>query len=84
MNKIENYINGSKTTGNSKKEASVFNPATGEITSKVILSNEKDFEKVINSSKNILKDWSSTTPIKRSRILNFRRKPPTDHLQVIC
>ena len=39
MNKIENYINGSKTTSNSKKEASVFNPATGEITSKVILSN---------------------------------------------
>ena len=73
MKKIGNYINGSITTGNSERELNVFNPATGENTSKVILSNENDFEKVINSSKNILNEWLNTTPLKRSRILsNFK------------
>ncbi len=73
MKKIGNYINGSITIGNSNRELNVFNPATGENTSKVILSNENDFEKVINSSKNIFNEWSNTTPLKRSRILsNFK------------
>ena len=50
MKKIVNYING-KHVSLSSEELSVYNPATGEEISKVILSNELDFEEAIKSSK---------------------------------
>ena len=52
MNKINNYINGS-LVNISLNEKSVFDPSTGEEISKVILSNEKDFELAIDSSKKV-------------------------------
>ena len=48
----------------------VFDPSTGEECAKVVLSNLEDFNQAIESSKNILKEWSNTTPLKRSRILS--------------
>ena len=50
MNKIENYIHGKNVASQSKDELSVFDPSTGEECSKVALSNNEDFEKVIKSS----------------------------------
>ena len=70
MNKIGNFINGKRFEGYSKKYGSVYNPSTGEEDSKVILSNQNDFLKVIESSKNSLYEWSNITPLKRSRILS--------------
>ena len=70
MNKIENYIHGKKVESKSKDELSVFDPSTGEECSKVALSNQEDFEKVIQSSKSGFLKWSNFTPLKRSRILS--------------
>ena len=69
MKKILNYING-KTEGISNEELPVFDPSTGEQIANVISSNENDFKKAIESSKNSFKEWSNTTPLKRSRILS--------------
>ena len=69
MNKIINYIDG-KITGISTEETSVFNPATGEEISKVISSDESDFNAAIKSSKKSQIQWANTTPLKRSRILS--------------
>lgn len=69
MKKIINYIDGN-LTGLSSNEESVFDPSTGEEISKVILSNEQDFEKAIESSKNSQIEWAQTTPLKRSRIIS--------------
>ena len=33
----------------------------------VVLSNEKDFNEVLKSSKKAFNEWSNTTPLKRSR-----------------
>jgi malonate-semialdehyde dehydrogenase (acetylating) / methylmalonate-semialdehyde dehydrogenase len=68
-NIIENYIDG-KITSNSKIYQDVFDPSKGEVISKVVLSNEKDFNDVIKSSINAQIGWSKTTPLKRSRVLS--------------
>ncbi len=69
MNKIVNYVNGKKHNI-SEKFIPVYNPSTGEEISKVLLSQEADFEELINSSKQSQISWSNTTPLKRSRILS--------------
>ena len=55
---------------NSSKMLPVFDPSTGEECAKVVLSNLEDFNQAIESSKKIVKEWSNTTPLKRSRILS--------------
>ena len=69
MKKISNYINGS-ITGSSEDFLEIEDPSTGEIIGEVILSNKKDFENCIKSSKNAFYKWSQVTPLKRSRIIS--------------
>ena len=69
MKKIENFIDG-KVSSFSKNTQPVYDPSTGEQTSEVVLSNNEDFEKVIESSSKSFNSWSNTTPLKRSRILS--------------
>jgi|TARA_B100001964_G_C14224578_1_gene597003 malonate-semialdehyde dehydrogenase (acetylating)/methylmalonate-semialdehyde dehydrogenase len=69
MRKIHNFINGDFIS-HSKEEFPIFNPATDEIISKVVLSNKEDFDQAINSSKKSFYEWSNTTPLKRSRIMS--------------
>ena len=54
MKKISNFINGQKITASSKRTSPVFDPSTGEIQAEVILSNKKDFDEVVESSKKVL------------------------------
>ena len=70
MNKIQNYIHGN-LVGNSDNELPVFDPSTGEAISNVVLSNEKDFNEAIESSKKSQLEWANTTPLRRSRIKNM-------------
>ena len=69
MNKIKNYINGN-ISGLSEKEQNVFNPSTGEVISKVILSNSDDFISCVNNSVESQKEWEIQTPLKRSRVIS--------------
>tara|TARA_B100001059_G_scaffold236797_1_gene290517 strand:+ start:12746 stop:14230 length:1485 start_codon:yes stop_codon:yes gene_type:complete len=69
MKIIRNYIDG-KETSFSDEFIEVFDPSKGEVCSKVINSNEKDFINVIKSSKNAFLNWSNVTPLNRSRILS--------------
>ena len=70
MKKIENYIDGKITAGNSSEYLNVEDPSTGETTSKVILSDKTDFESVVNNSAKAYHEWSQVTPLKRSRIIS--------------
>ena len=67
---IGNYINGNHINKNhSSKFIDIYDPSKGESVDKVILSNKKDFEDVMQSSENAFISWSSETPLKRSRVL---------------
>jgi malonate-semialdehyde dehydrogenase (acetylating) / methylmalonate-semialdehyde dehydrogenase len=69
MKKIKNYINGS-SQGDSKKFLTVEDPSIGETIGEVILSNNSDFDRAIESSEKAFHLWSNFTPLKRSRILS--------------
>ena len=43
MNLIQHYINGKVVSGDSKRKGKVFNPATGNQESEVLLGAKSDF-----------------------------------------
>ena len=69
MKLVSNYINGN-LHHISKDLLDVIDPSTGERIAEVVLSNQKDFNKVVESSKSAFNNWSNFTPLKRSRIIS--------------
>ncbi len=69
MNRVKNYIDG-KINCNSENFLDIFDPSTGDKISEVVLSDKKDFDEIIKSSKKAFNLWSSYTPLNRSRILS--------------
>ena len=51
MKIIEHFVDGKKYSGYSKRSSPIFNPATGEETSKVKLGNKEDLNKVADELK---------------------------------
>ena len=69
MNLIEHYVNGSKYTGSSKRKGKVFNPATGELSSEVLLGSKEALNKTVDFAKKAFENWSTNPPIQRARII---------------
>ena len=82
MKKVQNYINGN-ITSNSSRFLDVEDPSTGEIISKVVLSDQDDFDKTIISSNNAFEKWSEITPLKRSRIISKYKENIEKDIQAI-
>ena len=83
MHPIKNYIHG-KIVSNSTNTLDVVNPATGEIINSVHMSNDKDFEHAIKSSKKAQTEWQNVTPLKRSRILAEYKKILKDNIDSLA
>lgn len=69
INDINHYIDGKKVIGESEPQHPVFNPATGEVITKLSFANHHEVEKAIQSAKNAFITWSTTPAIKRARVL---------------
>jgi len=69
MNIIEHFVDGKKYSGNSKRLSSVYNPATGEETSKVKLGCLDDLNKATQVAQEAFLTWSNTPPLQRARVL---------------
>jgi len=69
MNLIEHFIDGEIAKGSSKKTSKVFNPATGEQISEVILASKTDVDYAIEKSKKAFFEWSKKPPAQRARII---------------
>ena len=69
MKIIEHFVDGKKYTGNSKRLSPIYNPATGEETSKVKLGSSKDLDKIVEIAKLAFLSWSNTPPLQRARVL---------------
>ena len=69
MKIIEHFVDGKKYSGYSKRSSPIFNPATGEETSKVKLGNKEDLNKVADVAHKAFLNWSSTPPLQRARVL---------------
>jgi malonate-semialdehyde dehydrogenase (acetylating) / methylmalonate-semialdehyde dehydrogenase len=70
METIQHYIAGSLTEGSAAGHQPVFNPATGETPSQVVLGDAADVQAAVDAAKAALPAWVKTPTLRRSRILD--------------
>jgi len=68
MSLIKHYADGKIFEGSSKRTGKVFNPATGEETSKVYLANKADVDLIVEKAKKAFLEWSDKPPVIRARV----------------
>ena len=69
MSLIKHFINGRIYESSSKRTSKVFNPATGEESSKVSLASKSDVDLAVQKAKEAFLNWSSKPPVIRARVL---------------
>ena len=69
MNIIKHFVGGKLTAGTSERKSIVFNPATGEQESEVILATKSDLDKTVEIAKQAFETWSLKPALQRARIM---------------
>ena len=69
MSLIQHFVNGKSYKGNSNRKGKVFNPATGEQESEVILGSKEDLNNTVNIARKAFESWSAKPPLQRARIM---------------
>ena len=69
MSLIQHFVNGKSYKGNSSRKGKVFNPATGEQESEVILGSKEDLNNSVNIAKKAFESWSVKPPLQRARVM---------------
>ena len=67
---IGNYIGGELVSSRSERRQDVFNPATGVVTGRVVLSSGADIDAAVAAAKKAFPAWSQMPPIRRARLMN--------------
>ncbi|HQR25699.1 MAG TPA: CoA-acylating methylmalonate-semialdehyde dehydrogenase [Nocardioides sp.] len=66
---IPHWIGGTATTGSADRTAPVFNPATGESPTEVVLGSVADVEAAIAAAWDAFPDWSQTSVSARTKVM---------------
>ena len=69
MSLIQHFVNGKSYNGNSNRKGKVFNPATGEQESEVILGSKEDLNNTVNIARKAFESWSLKPPLQRARVM---------------
>ena len=69
MNIIKHFVGGKVIDGTSQRKGEVFNPATGEQESEVILASKSDLDKTVEIAKKAFETWSLKPALQRARIM---------------
>ncbi|SLN13894.1 CoA-acylating methylmalonate-semialdehyde dehydrogenase [Oceanibacterium hippocampi] len=69
MNEIHHFIGGKKVTGKSGRFGPVYNPSTGEQSSKVALASAAETAAAIADSEAAFRGWAATPAITRARVM---------------
>lgn len=69
MKIVGNFIDGQIVVSESRNTAPVYNPATGKIEREVTQSTEQEVRHAIEIAHKAYASWSTTTPLRRARIL---------------
>ena len=69
MSLIQHFVNGKSYKGNSNRKGKVFNPATGEQESEVILGSKEDLNNTVNIARKAFESWSLKPPLQRARVM---------------
>ena len=83
MKVIKHYLNGQDYDGGDRT-SDIFNPATGEVISKVQLGNKEVVNETIDISLKALENWTKTTPAKRASIMFNYKKLLEDNASTIA
>ncbi|MEZ9016742.1 CoA-acylating methylmalonate-semialdehyde dehydrogenase [Vibrio lentus] len=69
MKTVFNFINGEISEYQTERVAPIFDPATGQQTKQVALSNKEQAAQAIESAQQAHLGWAKTSPLKRARVL---------------
>ncbi|MBW3098259.1 CoA-acylating methylmalonate-semialdehyde dehydrogenase [Pseudohoeflea coraliihabitans] len=69
MDELTHYIGGKHVKGRSGRFADIYNPATGEVQSKVPLANGSELDEAVAIAAEAQIGWAATNPQKRARVL---------------
>ena len=69
MSLIQHFVNGKSYKGNSNRKGKVFNPATGEQESEVILGSKEDLNNSVKIARKAFESWSVKPPLQRARVM---------------
>jgi malonate-semialdehyde dehydrogenase (acetylating)/methylmalonate-semialdehyde dehydrogenase len=81
---LEHWINGSSTAGASTRTAPIWNPATGQHTSRVVLGSTQDVDDAVRSGLEAFEDWSQASLSKRSKVLFAFRELVNSHVDQLA
>jgi malonate-semialdehyde dehydrogenase (acetylating)/methylmalonate-semialdehyde dehydrogenase len=80
MNTIEHWVDGKPTALTSTRTAPVYNPATGEQASEVLLASTADVNQVVASAREAFATWSQASLTARTKVLFAFRELVNSHL----
>ncbi len=66
---LAHYINGKRVASTSGRSQEVFNPATGEVASRVALASVAEVDAAVASAKLAGQAWAETAPLRRARVM---------------
>ncbi len=81
---LQNYINGQLCAGDSLRRGDVFDPALGQKTKDVYLSNTADVAQAVMAAKQAFVSWAKTTPLKRARIIFAFNQLVQEHIDELA
>ena len=66
---LTHWISGKHVEGTSGRSGDVYNPATGEVGSRVPLASKAELDTAVEAAKAAFPDWAATPPLTRARIM---------------
>ncbi|MES2069961.1 MAG: CoA-acylating methylmalonate-semialdehyde dehydrogenase [Pseudomonadota bacterium] len=66
---IQHYINGQLSPSSSGRLQDVFNPATGEVSGRVVLASTAEVDAAVAAAKAAAPAWAEMAPLKRARVM---------------
>lgn len=66
---IKHYIEGAWTADADASMHPIYNPATGEQSGEVAFATDQDIANAVEAAQSAFHDWSTTTPLKRARVI---------------
>ena len=67
---VSNYIAGEAKAASSDRHQDIYNPATGNVAAKVVMSTAADVDDAVKAAAAAFPAWADTPPIRRARVMN--------------
>ena len=66
---IPHFIGGKKTNGAAARYGDVFNPATGEVSGRVVFATPAEVDTAVAAATKAFPGWAGTPPLRRARVM---------------